>query len=426
MAKNDLEILWKVNYFSVFILIVAMCTPYLYWGGAEILYGLFAVGWFSSAALIILGQKKFKAVYLQILVVLWIFWMLFLRLINFSSASSFIYAQNIMFWLTFLVSSFYFLYAEDKYKKKICFTSIVVILINIFQNIIILIQYPNASRQITQASINYELFRSLNIGSTTFTFAGLLLFFIMIGIMFSSSKKTHKIVFSLVIIALIVYQVQASRAISLTLMVLGILLFFLLKLINFKNQFIKMFFILNFIIAFMLITPFMDDALLIISQYVDNPYLTERLISLSYSMNNHDIVEGSNFESRLSLYNVSINTFIQNPFIGVGSHDSNVSSNLIGYHSEFFDLLASYGVIGGIFWITFFISYYRLLKNKFKYSNLKPIIPVIFIVFIMYSLLNRVVSHEAPAIIMFLVLPYLDLLIKGDFLTVFKFKEKDN
>ena len=77
--------------------------------------------------------------------------------------------------------------------------------------------------------------------------------------------------------------------------------------------------------------------------------------------------------NRMDLLMISLDTFIKNPFIGVGAESLSGYENRVGSHSSVFDLLAQFGVFGFLFILMFLswivIHFKRSLKSD-SYTNL--------------------------------------------------------
>lgn len=85
------------------------------------------------------------------------------------------------------------------------------------------------------------------------------------------------------------------------------------------------------------------------------------------------------FDERFGTITLSWNTFLEHPFLGVGHLCGNIYSELgnygIGQHSELFDALAQFGIIGFIPWSRIFITSLKKQKSinrckGWKYSLL--------------------------------------------------------
>ena len=107
---------------------------------------------------------------------------------------------------------------------------------------------------------------------------------------------------------------------------------------------------------------------IIIFQYID---LQERLIERLLALSNLDFE--MNYFDRFKLINISLNTFLNNPIIGIGYDFEEILGDIsvveklgIGLHSELIDYLPRYGLIGMLFLIIFFYYLSNDIFDKIK------------------------------------------------------------
>jgi O-antigen ligase len=380
-----------------------MTTPIFYWKGAEFQYLVFITLFLVTGLYI----TKFKIPIdkLSIMVVLWIIYVLTYRLIGYSTASFFVYAQIIFFWLAYLIFVYSDKYIDNTARKKIGAIGSVILLGNVIQNSIIMLIYPNASRQITKASIYYDKFRELNIGSTSFVFAACLLMFVFLGLTFKAKSKTRKSLYFLITIFLVYFQFQAARATSILLMILGVFLYLFLyytKRINLIGKATIIVFSIPILLTIYFAIP---DILVNLSEISSSTYLSNRLLGLANYINGTD--DMGFVQGRFDVYLVSLKAFIHNPIFGIGEHDQFTQQISVGYHSEFLDIMGTYGIFGILFWVLFFWFYYKKIILRTKNKNDKIVLIVTAILFCTYALLNSVVAHDAIPVMIFLIIPFL-------------------
>lgn len=93
--------------------------------------------------------------------------------------------------------------------------------------------------------------------------------------------------------------------------------------------------------------------------------------------------------ARGELYSRSLDTFLKSPIIGLLSGGK---GNLytIGYHSDFFDMLATFGAVGLVIIISSVLGYFRFLKKI--NSGFRRDMILIFLCFILLFILNPVIN----------------------------------
>lgn len=400
---NKLNLVEKISLINICFFIFLMTTPIFYWKGAEIQYLVFMSIFIFTGLHITKGRITVER--LTISVIIWLFFVLVYRMVNYSTATFFIYAQIIIFWLTYIVFTFSDKYLKSRTRKIIGSVGVVIFLANIIQNSIILKIYPNASRQITKASIYYDQFRDLNIGSTSFVFAASLLIFVFLGLMINARHRTIRMFYLLIAIFLVYFQFQSGRAISILLMSLGLILFAFLyfsKKIDLGSK-IAVLFMLSPTVA--LILAFLPKIIFYFNGLITDRYLSDRLLSIATYLSNSN--SSNALGSRLEVYWLSIRAFISNPIFGIGEHDQFTQKIAVGYHSEFLDIMGTYGIFGILFWVLFFWFYYKKIILRTKNKNDRIVLIVTAILFCTYALLNSVVAHDAIPVMIFLIIPFL-------------------
>lgn len=110
-----------------------------------------------------------------------------------------------------------------------------------------------------------------------------------------------------------------------------------------------------------------------------------RLVEISDLMLN-DLNQNSDLGVRNQLQAKSLNTFLENPLLGV-NYD-NYNSSTIGKHAQWTDNLAQFGVVGNILLVSYFMYIYRYTK-KFTTSVIERYyINLSWFFFIVFGILN--------------------------------------
>lgn len=403
-------ILKKINFIFTVFFIILMSTPYFFWNNIVIVYVITLLGWICTALLITYKVKKFKIYKVNLTVIFFILFILFYRAVGYSTAIFYNYASFIMFWFSLLIYNFYTEYFNEEYQIRICKVSIIVISINVFQNFIVLLKYPNASREITGLSLVHNFYRNINIGSTSFVFASMLLLLVFFGLFIYSKSNKYKFLFLLITIFFIFNQFQCARAISIILMLVAIIYSSFLIFLKKWTVSSKIIFLFIFMVLCILIISNIDSLLYFMSNNVNNMTLKNRLYDLAISIENRDFHNGASLDKRVELYITSLNTFLNHPFLGIGEYSYPIRNLEIGYHSEILDSLANYGFTAVFFWSYFYTWYYKNIIKKNKGKKFFDIMKVIYVIIIVYSFLNNIVAHDAISIMLFLVIPYIPLL----------------
>lgn len=112
-------------------------------------------------------------------------------------------------------------------------------------------------------------------------------------------------------------------------------------------------------------------------------------------------------DERWGLVTESFNTFLDNPIFGVGYKVGNVFSKLeqvgVGTHSEICDILAQFGLVGGILFFVYFISSIKLVNRTVKNKS--------YLVTLLIMFLLNPFHYFHGFYALFLLMPFIDLLM---------------
>ena len=138
---------------------------------------------------------------------------------------------------------------------------------------------------------------------------------------------------------------------------------------------------------------------------INNETISERLHSISTSIA-YGMASG-NLASRADVYMSSLNTFLKHPF-GVGpEYTYSTFENGIGYHSQFLDDLARYGIFGIIFYIAFFIGYYKLIRKQWDKVNMRQIAIPVVVTYFCFLVFNIGFASAHEGVLMLMLMPTL-------------------
>ena len=129
------------------------------------------------------------------------------------------------------------------------------------------------------------------------------------------------------------------------------------------------------------------------------PFVVDRLEKVAWALVGYDL--GKSFEARSYLRMLSIEAFINHPFIGIEIFPYD---GRIGQHSEFFDLLGRFGVIGCV---PLFTSLGLAVKKLYFRNGLTYFSPII-----LYIIINGVMNPMHYPQTLFVILCFIPLLIE--------------
>lgn len=392
----------KISKVSIVLFIVIMCVPILNRSSLITIIYMIPISVFWIINIVSALRYKLKIDLLEIIIYTFLVIALMYRIFGKSTAPFYNYGVLLIFWNTFFMYKYMEKWLHIDELKRINYFFITFFLINIVQNTIVLIFYPDASRGVTGSSAMSLFYQSLNMGDTNFVFASMLLSLVFLSMYREFGEKKNLVIFFI----LVINQLQSARTTTLLIFVGGIILYYILVNLKKLHRIIKYIGVMILLFLGRILFSEIDKILQRLANHISNISIKERLILLSQFASDGD----ASGITRLQLYEISLTTFINHPFLGIGEHPSQSMLDLIGEHSELFDCLASYGSIGGIFWITFYVMYYKkFIKPKKGFQHYEMML-VIYICTIIYSSVNNIVGTGPFAIILFIVLPNLYLL----------------
>lgn len=387
----------RISFYIIMLLSIFISSPYLYRNYNKIIILILMILICVGILVRISTGIKLKYVKLNILVLWWCFWIIFLKIIGFSTASLGNYIGQIIFFGMFTIMSFVDTYFDRVRKDKLFKFITTIIVVNLIHNIILNTQNEYLST-IIFTSEGAELLNT-NLGATTFSAMILIFCGIMFALFFQQKNNFNK--FVLVIIVLLCGDLiinKQSRATGTILLVVMMLFIFFEQKLNLNEGYRRvLFYLFLLIVMSVVLIPVLE----FISSHISNDRINERLMSLITFLKNEGTVSISgqdSFATRLFLIKSSLTTFVssfKNIILGEGYNiatystmNDMISHTGIGYHSELIDILGVYGLIGGITIFMILKEYFKVLKYKFKKSNIDNEINVVYFTFIVFSFSN--------------------------------------
>lgn len=263
---------------------------------------------------------------------------------------------------------------------------------------------PQASRLLaTNFEENQELYHQiceLNIGGFTFIYTIVLSMPLLICL-----YKNGNLTIGILLILLVVYGfavVKSEYSTALLCFLIAALTIILRK--NLDNKTFKRYLLYIIVIAF-LGSSVISLIISTIASNTESTIVSDRLrdISVLLSGGSATLSDESDISSRIELFQTSLNTFTSSFFLG------GWSSNKIGGHSLFFDVLGMYGLIG--LWM-FILTFKRIYQAFFSYSNNEKWFGYPLMVFVL-AIVLAVLNPEGNIFTLSLFVTLFGLIIKG-------------
>ncbi len=166
---------------------------------------------------------------------------------------------------------------------------------------------------------------------------------------------------------------------------------FIIVYSNYKNKTSIAKVLLTCIVLFVVML-FAGSIISSIASNMSSGYVQRRLQSLGSLLSGSGMDANSDLYERLYLYTLSIKTFFNNFFFGVGGTEQ-YANGLVGGHSTILDNFAYYGVLFGSLFVYYIITCIKNVVGCFQ-GEYKKVMKTIFVMFISFMLLNTCYSEQ--------------------------------
>ena len=405
--RSSYEVQKKNNLFSIImtsLIVIWLSSPYLFRNVPNTVVVIIFGAWLVSN-IQYLKRRVNISPYFE--VIAWMSFIVFYRVIGYSTSSWGNYYSQFFFWLFVFIFPIYSNEYSAKEQKFVLFVVWISAIINTISNIVLLHIYPTAATDIYR---EYgAMFLKMNIGGTSYSIFVLLFCFANIYIFLNTKNVRLKVIATIVVVISLIYffTIQKATTFLILLIVLGLWAF--RRITHNMNRQSKALFI---VIMPLVILLFIFVGIPIIIDMLSNSGKYSELVGRLEEISN--ILFGSNYanasisgSSRLRLMIQSLNVWLTNikTFIfGIGDatrEARDISIVGAGMHSESLDCLVRYGIIGAILYFT------ALLKTFFSYSRKagNKYLDYIYLGMFIYSFFNPLTSNANLGIFLFFVLP---------------------
>lgn len=314
--------------------------------------------------------------------------------------------------LFFYTSIWMMVYISDEYrteeKRNLAFVCFFAILINLISNIIM---YYTLSRYTAWSYIGAskieEYVRRFNLGSTSFV-TMICLFSGTSFILFFCSKGKSKALFGISLVVSLYYLIVCSgRATILILVLLMYMLFFLYRNRRSSNL-VPMIIVLLALILFL----FRFQIISLITYLLPNERMAVRISAIGDFLSGTS--DGGEYLDRIEIIALDFSTWLKslrNFIFGIGDHRylagnlSQIYTIGISGHSDYFDFLAQYGIVGFIPLNILFISLFNYMRREQKATEKwLRLSTIICVIFILRSIVGSIFSMDIAAT-MFIFVP---------------------
>ena len=378
----------KLIAISLYLLIFYLCLPFSMVILNSPLIRLLVV---ASAGLFVTGMIILnKRKYLFVFFILFAFTFFYWRITWSVQLNTLVYVYYSFASLLFVFAgmTLYFSGNSGLLRRLFLFMT-VLYLVTAITSIIGLRAYPFAAREMGRGatynkSLDFDtyknIYRRMNIVGWSQVYG--MLFAIPASLMVWKKKRETVSLISLIAITVMLVASQITFALLLAVALIVV------TFMNRKNASMTILIMLAFAVIAILILLNLEDfltAVIALTEKAGFRFLVLKLNDMKILL-----LEGSavgDADSRGTLYLQSIRTFLRYPVSGL-MFRGKANLNIIGYHSEFFDLLGAFGLIGLFVVVASFVGYFRFL-GRIENESRKDL-TIIYLAFIGLFILNPV------------------------------------
>ncbi len=265
------------------------------------------------------------------------------------------------------------------------------------ENIVILSKAPYLSKYLT-GGVYYVVseYKKTNLGTVTNVFlSACLCLFTIVVYKKCKSKMIRFLIISSFAINL-TFVLLAKSMLCILLLIIGSFI-----LVNNKKTNWKFIMVMSVTFLFLVFCLFSSSIRNYVSRAnIANEYKRRILDIIDLVTGSESVFSLETVGGRFSDYYNSLRTFVFNPFLGAGMiYSTDVS--VVGMHSEVFDFMARYGIIGLLIFCYMVKRYYSM-----EAALNSRVIKSLMLVFFIYMILNPVISRNA-GIVFFWIIPYI-------------------
>ena len=400
MRSRTKEIIGFKDYvYILFFMIIGVvcCTPRLN-------QGVFMALSVLLMSMIILSKVRYlggRNISLTMCVLGFMFLIFIYRITNISNDAWGRYITYIFYNLQFLLLPLLATF-KNKTRNYIWWGVLAIALVNVVYNIIIRVFIPEIGE--SRSFFEDEYLESINVGTSAFyTFS---LFYFDVCFFLFLNTKERRIRMTMLFLSIIATVFIVWFCLKASVVVFYLMSVVLIVLTKGKNSGgrIWLLFIVSLLI-YWLVSEFSNELVRFIVSNSPSERLTKRLVLLIDDQSMY--ASDSSYNARKDLWFMSLSTWLQSPanfLFGVGNHYSSGGNNYgIGQHSELLDLLAQYGLLGGVFASLILAKLLKAIKLYFnKKCHLQ--ITMIFLIYIACGFTKYIFSPIVGCA-MFLLLP---------------------
>lgn len=347
----------------------------------------------------------------------WVFYMalcFMMTILGISSSNINFHIASLPLYTTPIIGYYVVRNYNNKELKLLLFLLLVVYLANIIQNIMVWRELPDLFGDENESSAeNYEFMRMLNIAPTAMVATSMVVIGTMVVTIVYSKKLLYRFL-SLSILLIVGFYVFIVSARATSIVMIAFMLLGFMMAIKEPNTHKKSYYFSRYLILFCIGFGIIIPTMTFILQSIENERLLRRfndIFSFLQTKGNVDSMDSGSFSARIELWGVSISSWLSNPItfvFGIGDHTVSIGEDLrksgIGGHSEIWDLLGKYGLLGAFIFYKIFKLYHNNMVKICGNSDIIKYVNFIIITYLIYGFFNHIIN---PIILLytFLIFP---------------------
>lgn len=407
--KNSYKVL--INRMLYVLMALAM-SPYMN------RYFLSAIAVFAAVWLIAIFPLIFRHVNKRLLVAwLFLFYVLFLRMIGYSSVAIGNYSSDIITVVVMSAMIYVSVFCDINEIRRIGFVGIGIIAFNVIDNVYIYFKYPGIDNYTPYIEKLTSYYGRINVFGTQYA---LVLVFSLLALIITISmvqKKTKMILFMIMCIYIVFFGV--ARAAAIISLFIALCCFLGYRTIEKMDGGSKYLILCFAFIGFLLLLIFWQSFFKILADIMPNQRISIRLENLSalFTYKLSDDASGNSLLLRINMFILDIRywlTDIKTFLIGNGYHRSDANNSVIQFtiinkssgHTSIGDTLARYGLIGSIFIYTFVGHVLQVYKFAFAYFGKKAkFLKIVFVGIILVNSIANTIFESQVMTALLLIIP---------------------
>ncbi len=319
----------------------------------------------------------------------------------------------LLFFLPYYMFRFYNSKENRKFLGQLAVVGIVFMIVGAVTSSYYTFLNPRIMKTISQATDKeYVEYRKVGIGSFGFVY---MLMFVIVAIIGEFKKKTEagkltKLLMVLFCIAAVKCIIDSTFTTALLLSLIGSLL---VLISSKKSPQLNVFIYFVVLLSFVVLSQAIGNFLINIS--LESPDVTMRLREIGSLLLGDD--GGDNTESRMRAFQISWTCFFEYPLLGFNFVQD--PEYRVGGHSEWIDIFAVYGLLGGIPVIGTLVAKIADISKKSKLDNSCPHFGIIIFMFFIYGIIDPFLRIYNIGFALFLLVPAVGYISEA-------FKKEDN